>query len=105
MTGLTISIAAVIALTAVNLLYPPVYSTEIMSNSEEHPFDDTYQVSLSDERYGIVEIIYMESIEDYMIHGEFKLAGSTVLTIESPDGVKTEYDLSVKRDMYTMKRR
>ena len=99
--GAAIGGVAVIAITAICLLNPPVYSTEIMSG-EEHAFDDTYKVSLADEGYGSVEIVYLEEVEDYMVHADFKKAGKTVLTLESPSGEKTEYDLSIERDTYEM---
>ena len=90
----------VIALTVMCLCNPPVYSTEIMWNGEEHRFDDTYEVSLADDKYGDVEIRYMESLEDYMVHADFRRSGSTVLTMVSPAGEITEYDLRIERDKY-----
>ena len=103
--GALIGAAAAIGLTVAGLLNPPVYSPEIMGNSEEHPLDDTYTVSLADESYGTVKIIYLDSVEDYMLHADFKKAGKTVLTIESPDGEKTEYDLVIERDTYELTER
>lgn len=103
--GAAIGVTAVIVLTVIGLLNPPVYSTEIMGNNEEHTFDDTYQVSLADAKYGSVEIMYLDDIEDYMVHAEFKKAGRTVLTLESPSGEKTEYDLSIERDTYEITQR
>ena len=103
--GVAISLIAVIALTVVGLLHPPVYSTEIMGNNEEHPFDDTYQVSLADEKYGSVKIEYVNGYDDYMIHGDFKKAGNTILILESPDTEIIEYDLSVERNTYELKQR
>ena len=51
---------------------------------------------------GTVEIVYLDEVEDYTVHAEFKRAGNTVLTLTSPDGEKTEYDLSIERDTYTV---
>ena len=104
-TGAVIGIIIVIALTVIGLMNPPVYSTQIMSNNDEHAFDDTYTVSIADEKYGSVEIIYFDSIEDYMVHAEFKKAGKTVLTLESPTGEKTEYDLVIERTTYNVTQR
>ena len=98
--GATVGSAAVIALTVICLLNPPVYSTEIMGNSEEHPLNASYSVSLADSSYGDVEIIYREDAEDYFLHAELKKGGDTVLTVVSPDGEKTEYDLHIERDTY-----
>ena len=76
-----------------------------MGNNEEHAFDDAYTVSLADEKYGSVEIIYLDAVEDYMVHADFKKAGRTVLILESPKGEKTEYDLFIERDRYEITKR
>ena len=93
------------ALTVLGLLRPPVYSTEIMGSGDEYTFDDSYTVYLADSRYGDVEIRYLDSIEDYMVHADFKRSGETVLTLESPDGEKTEYALAIERDRFTVTKR
>ena len=103
--GALIGTAAVLACTVLCLLRPPVYSTELMVNSEEHVFDDTYSVRLEDSRYGDVEIRYLDSLEDYAVHGDLKRAGETVLILESPSGEKTEYDVQIKRNWYDIKKR
>ena len=103
--GAAIGGIAVVVLTVICLLNPPVYSTEIMGNGEKYTFDDTYKVSLADEKYGSVEIIYLDVIEDYMVHAEFKKAGKTVLTLESPSGEKAEYDLFIERNTYEIMQR
>ncbi len=103
--GAAIGTVAVIILTVLCLLNPPVYSTEIMGNSEEHPFDDSYTVYLADARYGEVSIRYDDGMEDYLLHADFKKAGDTVLTLVSPAGEKTEYDLHVERDTYEVTKR
>ncbi len=103
--GAAVGAALVMILTVIGLLRPPVYRAEILSNNEEHPFDDSYTVSLADEKYGSVEIIYMPEVEDYMVRAELRRMGSTVLTLVSPEGEKTEFDLSVKRDTYRITQR
>jgi hypothetical protein len=87
-------------LTVIGLLNPPVYSTEILVNREDHVFDDTYQVTLADETYGNVKIIYIDSVEDYFVHADLKKVGKTVLVLESPSGEKKEFDLSIEKDRY-----
>ena len=89
-----------VAATAFCLSRPPVYSTELMTSGEEHPFDDKYTVSLADSGYGDVDIRYIDAIESYAIHADLKRAGHTVMTLRSPDGETTEYDLTVERDRY-----
>ena len=98
--GVIISSILIVVVTIINILNPPVYSTHLFSNTEEHPFDDTYKVSLKDKKYGEVKIEYLDSIEDYMIKADFKKEGKTTMILESPDGTKKEYIISIKRDTY-----
>lgn len=100
--GAAIGGAAVVVLTILGLLYPPVYSTELLVSNEEHAFDGSYTVSLADARYGSVEVAYLESLEEYVLHAEFRRAGKTVLTLTAPSGEKTEYALSIERDTYDL---
>ena len=103
--GAAIGAAAVIVLTVLCLLSPPVYSTEIMGSNEEHPFDDSYTAFLADAKYGDVSVRYEEALGDYAVHADFKRAGDTVLTLVSPTGEKTEYDLRIERDTYELTNR
>jgi hypothetical protein len=106
--GAALGSAAVIAITVFCLLHPPVYSTEIMSNSEEHPLNASYTAYLADSSYGDVAIIYLDysdGFEDYTLHAEFRKSGDTVLTVVSPEGEKTEYDLHIERDTYEVTKR
>ena len=98
--GATLGILAVLILSIIGILNPPIYSTEIMSNNDEHSFDDNYKVSLEDPKYGNVEIKYLNSIEDYVVHADFKKAGKTILILESPNGEKKEYNLSIDKNTY-----
>ena len=101
--GLFISCLLIISLTILCIMDPPVYSTDILSNTEEHQFDDSYKVYLIDKKYGDLSIKYEEGIEDWAIHANFKKAGKTVVVIESPDGNKSLYDISIMRDKYILK--
>lgn len=104
-TGAAIGAAAAVALTIICLLNPPVYSTEILGNSAEHPFDDSYSVTLEDSKYGDVEIIYMDEVQDYMVHADFKHAGNTSMTLESPKGEKKVFDIMIERQTYEVTQR
>ena len=73
-----------------------------MGDGEEYSFDDSYKVYLEDDKYGDVKIIYLENIESYMVHADLKRAGTTTLTLESPNGEKTEYELHIERHKYTV---
>ena len=98
--GVIISGVLIAIITLFGVLNPPVYETQIMFNNKEHPFNDTYRAYLSDSKYGEVSIKYYESVEGYMLNAKFKKAGTTDLIIESPDGTKNEYSISIKRSTY-----
>jgi len=103
--GAVIGSAAVIVLTVLCLLNPPVYSTDVMGSNGEHPFDSSYTAYLADARYGDVSIRYEQAVEDYFLHAEFRRSGDTVLTLQSASGGKTEYDLHIERDTYELTKR
>lgn len=99
-TGAAIGAAAVVTLTVICLLNPPVYSTDILSSSEETPLDDTYTVAIEDSSYGDIKIVYMEEIEDYMVHADLKKSGETSFTLKAPDGKTREFGLTIERNTY-----
>ena len=102
--GLIISIILIIVITIICFTNPPLYSTDILANGEENVFDNTYKVYLEDSSYGDVKIVYIESIEIYMVHADFKKDGNTKLILESSDGNKTEYNLNIKKDTYDIEK-
>ena len=101
-TGVVISSIIIIALTIICIINPPVYSTDILFNGEEYKFDDNYKAYLTDNKYGELSIRYESGIEDWKVHAEFKKAGKTEFILESPDGQKTIFDISIRRDTYTV---
>jgi hypothetical protein len=102
--GTIISVILIVIITVYSLLHPPVYETQLMSNTEAHPFDDTYTVTLADKKYGSVNIVYDERLEDYMLAVKFVREGKTELILTSPDGEETKYKLDIKRDTYDLER-
>ncbi len=100
--GVCISTIIITIMTISCMLNPPIYSTDILSNGEEYRFDDTYKVYLKDSKYGDLTIKYENGIEDWMIHAEFKKAGKTEFVLENPNGNKIEFELTIKRDKYTV---
>ena len=97
--GLFISTLIFVLMTILTIKHPFVYKTDLISNGKYH-FDNTYKVYLEDEKYGKVNIRYEEAIEDWMVHAEFKHAGKTKFVLESPAGVKQEFNLVIKTDSY-----
>ena len=102
-TGEIISGIIIVAMTILCFVNPPIYSTDILGDGEKYKLDDSYKVYLTDEKYGELSIKYEPNIEDWVIHAEFKKAGKTELVLESPDGKKKVFDISIKRDTYTIK--
>lgn len=102
-SGIVISVILIMIVTVLCIQNPPIYSTDILSDSSIK-FDDAYKVYLEDRKYGDLSIRYEEAIEAYMIHAEFKKAGKTKFVLESPSGEKKEYGISIRRDKYTVKK-
>lgn len=102
--GLIVSSLIVIVMTFFSLQNPIVYSTEILSDSDEYHFDDKYNVYLVNEKYGDVNIRYDESMETYMVHADFKHGGETELVIEEPGGRAKKYNLNIGMNTYTLEK-
>ena len=83
------------------------YSTDIMSNggSAGAVMDDTYKAYFKDPEYGDLSIVYVDSIEDYMLHADFKKIGETEIIIESPTGEKQVFSINIKRDTYHIEKK
>lgn len=103
--GVTISSLIIIAMIILSFLNPPVYSTDILADGEEYQFDDKYKVYLMDSKYGDLEIRYEDGIEAWMVHAEFKHAGKTEFVLESPNGEKNIFDITIERDTYKINRK
>ncbi|MBQ1891566.1 MAG: hypothetical protein II164_04395 [Firmicutes bacterium] len=82
------------------------YNTTILveNGSMEVSFDDSYTVSLEDESYGNVYIVYEKNIESYMVNAEFKKTGNTRLILRAPDGTAQYFDLKIERSSYEIKK-
>lgn len=98
--GLIISSVLIVIMTILCIINPPIYSTDILGNGEKYQFDDTYRVYLTDDKYGDLSIRYEKGVEDWFVHADFKKAGKTEFVLESPDGEKTTFDITIKRDTY-----
>lgn len=101
-TGLIVSSLIIIVMVFLSLKNPIVYSTEILSDSDECHFDDTYKVYLIDKKYGDVNIQYNESLRAYMIHADFKRGGETELVIEGTNNKIKRYNLNIEINKYTL---
>ena len=104
-TGVVISGLLIISIVVICIINPPIYSTDILYNGEKYQFDDSYKVYLVDKKYGDLSVRYESGIEDWVLHAEFKKAGKTEVVIESLDGKKTIFDISIRRNKYTIKKK
>ncbi len=102
MVGEAISVFIIIAMSILCFINPPIYSTDILVGGEKYQFDDSYKVYLVDKKYGDLSVKYESGIEDWVIHAEFKKAGKTEFVIESSDGKKKVFDISIRRDTYSI---
>ena len=101
--GVIISGILVIIIVSICIINPPIYSTNILSNGDNYQFDDSYKAYLLDKKYGDSKIECEDETEDCMIYAKFKKAGKTEFILESPDGKKTIFDISIRRDKYNIK--
>ena len=46
--------------------------------------------------------MYEESIETWLVHADFKKSGKTEFVLESHNGEEKIFDLSIRRDTYTV---
>lgn len=101
-TGVVISGMMIFLVVLVCIMKPSVYSTYILSSDEKYQFDDSYKAYLLDKKYGDLKIECDDETKDCMIHANFKKAGKTELILESADGKKIVFELSIERSKYTM---
>ncbi len=108
--GLSISLVLLLAFTIYGCMdqRSHAYDTQLLPSGSETcgiEYDDSFTVSLADESFGTVEIVYLDNIESYMIHASFTNTGKTELILEAPTGEKYVYDLTVERSSYRVKRK
>lgn len=104
-TGVVISGLLIISIFVACIINPPVYSTDILYNGDNYHFDDSYKVYLIDKKYGDLSVKYEPGIEDWLIHADFKKAGKTEIILESSEGEKIVFDITIKRNTYSIKER
>lgn len=59
-----------------------------------------YNKMINNNFRGDVYIEYIEGIESYMIHADFKRNGKTELIVKTPEGKTKEYNLSIEMDTF-----
>ena len=100
LVGIIISSLIIVGMIIWNILHPPVYSAEILSDSEFLHFDDSYKVYFTDSKYGDLSIINEEATKTWMIHADMKKSGETEFILEGPNGNKKTFDINIKMNSY-----
>lgn len=101
--GTVISAVLIIVITVITFIHPLRYPADLLSTVDGKDITNEYQVSLADDKYGDVSIEYIEGIDSYMVHADFKKKGQTELVINTPDGTTKRYDLSIELFSYEIK--
>ena len=87
---------------------PSTYDTIVLTNggSVGAVFDDSYKVYLADESLGNVDIRYIENgLNDWGVHAVFRKAGTTEIILESKDGDRSIYEITVKNKTYDINKK
>lgn len=100
--GTLISAVLVAGITVLVAMNPYRYSTDFLSQVDGENITQEYEVALADEKYGDVSVDYLESIESYIVHADFKKTGKTELTLKTPDGTVKTYDLTIRMHSYDL---
>ncbi len=109
LVGVTLSILLILAASIYGVMdqQSHTYNTTLLLSDTETSglsFDDSYTVSLEDESFGTVWIGYEEAIECHSVHASLTRTGHTRLVLESPEGEKTVYDVTIERNSYHIER-
>ena len=98
--GLIISILLIIGMSIWSFTHKSEYNTILFVSGENYQFDDTYNIYLTDEKFGTISLTYDESFNEWMVIATFKKAGKTQAVMEAPDGTKRVFNIIVKSDTY-----
>ena len=102
-TGIIISSLIIVFMAIKCILKPPIYETDILLSGDTYNFDNTYKVYMVDNKYGSLEIRYEDSLETYLVHAKLKKSGKTEFVLVSPNQNKKVYNITIKRNTYTVK--
>ena len=101
-SGCGIGVLIIMISIILNISNPFIYSTDILCDGEEYHFDDSYKVYFMNNKYGDLNIKYEDAIESWMVHADFKKAGKTKFVLESPNGDKKTFDITISIDSYSV---
>ena len=101
-TGLVIDIIIIVAMFVWCFMNPLIYSTDLLASGDTYQFDNTYKVYLKDSKYGDLSMKknILSDGDFWTVHAELKKAGKTELILESPEGEKRVFDLTIEEDTF-----
>ena len=102
-TGVVISSILMALVTVYCLMNPPVYDTSIGLDGET--INEKCKAYLENSKYGKVEVMYDDRAQDYLIHAEFKKAGTTTMVFENSKGEKERFRLTIEKTTYTLEKK
>ncbi len=97
--GLIISIIILIVATFFGLKSSDGYSTDVLISGGKYTFDNNCTITVTGNNIGELSFKYIDTIDDYSIHGDFKKTGETSFILECPEFKKT-FNLVVKQNTY-----
>ena len=107
--GLLVGILTIIIFSLIPIINKPIYETDVLctGGADSYHFDENYDVSLKNTKYGDVSIINYDSfdVDFYCVHAKFKRAGKTELILISPNGEEKVFNIKFERDTYSVEER
>ena len=114
--GVAISLLIIGAMIIATVVKMPVYDTTLFLSAEDTTieeqnedddsinirFDDTFKAYLKDESYGELYFKYIDNVDCWGLNARFKKAGKTEFVLESPNGEKTEFDITIKSKSFVI---
>ncbi len=98
--GTIISALLIVGITINTFIHPFIYDTDFGMTVDGESLTQAYTVSLADPKYGDVSVEYHESLDSYMVHGDFTKKGKTELIVQTPDGKTVRYDFVIGFQTY-----
>ena len=98
--GTVISALLIAVITVIVAVNPFRYSTDILYSVDGENITGEVRAALEDGKYGNVSVEYVEGLETYTVHADFRKKGMTELILTMPEGETKRYDLRIGLNTY-----
>lgn len=102
-TGTVVSALLIAGITVITAAGPLRYSTDILYTVDGRDITAGYEAALTEEKYGEVSVEYVEELDTYTVHADFRKRGMTELVVTTPGEETKRYDLSIGLFTYDIK--